>query len=326
MSRTELEDVRRAAIVNNLGRVLKRMGNVGQAREHFESALRLDQETYGEAHPHVAEVANNYGTVLHMAGDVKTALHQFEWALEICRNSYGPEHAKVATITNNIAYALANSGDVDRALEYFMQALSTAEATCGPTHPLVATIRTNLGIALRLKGQTDAAHAEFERAAAIGQATLGPDHTDVARSLAANGRDQLRAERLGWRQYFQRALDIDERALGPNHLLISARLNDLGRCLKALNDVDGRRLLRARRGSDAGEQFDQPPRRPGGLERFEFYLKCRRCPHVPSPAVLAAPAHCRIPPVRAPAARKSPIQRLLGIVSMPEIADATIIA
>jgi tetratricopeptide (TPR) repeat protein len=233
------DSVRRSAVMNNLGRVFKRLGDVSHARRHFEAALKLDQAQYGESHHHVAEIANNYGTLLHQSGDFRTALHQFEWALEICLNSYGPSHSKVASITNNLAYALANTGDVDRAIDHFTQALSTAEAAVGPLHPLCATIRTNLGIALRLKGETDAARAEFERAASIGQSTLGPDHTDVARSLAQLGAVHFeRGDNRLARHYFQQALDIDERALGKNHLLICARLNDMGRCLKALGDVD----------------------------------------------------------------------------------------
>jgi hypothetical protein len=63
------------------------------------------------------------------------------------------------------------------------------------------------------------------------------------------------------RHDFQRALDTDERALGKNHLLICARLDDLGRCLKALGEVDasaacydrGAQILRANRPASAAD-------------------------------------------------------------------------
>ncbi|HEY8748755.1 MAG TPA: tetratricopeptide repeat protein [Tepidisphaeraceae bacterium] len=41
------------------------------------------------------------------------------------------------------------------------------------------------------------------------------------------------------RYHFRRALDIDERALDNTHLLLCARLNDLGRFLKDLGDMNG---------------------------------------------------------------------------------------
>ena len=233
------ENPRRSAIANNLGRALKRLGNLTEARAYFEDALGLDEAVYGASHPHVAEVVNNYGTVLYETGDVDTALRQFEFALEICRAHYGANHPKVATVTNNVAYARAYNGDLDSALDYFTQALSNAEAACGADHPLVASIRTNLGITLRLKGQTDAARAQFERATAISQQTLGDNHSEMARGFGHLGAVYLEGgEYAKAHSYLKRALEIDEQATGPSNVALVGRLNDLGKCLKAMGDLD----------------------------------------------------------------------------------------
>lgn len=234
-------DPRRAAVINNLGRVLKRVGSLEQARAHFEEALVLDQASYGESHPHVAEVVNNYAAVLHRSGDVELAIRQFEWALEVCRSSYGDEHLKTAIVTNNLGYTRATIGDSGGALEAFASALSTAEATVGPNHPIVASILTNIGAVLRRTGQADAARAPLERAATIHRASLAASHPEAARNFAHLGRlHRQQGELEQAAQYFRRALQIDQHAVGDDsHPSLIPRLEDLGRCLKDMNDVDG---------------------------------------------------------------------------------------
>ena len=105
---------RRSAVVNNLARVLRRLGDDDAAREHFEAAWAIDHAAYGESHPHAAEMANNFGTCLFTEPATSTppaSTSPGRW--RVCNARYGSEHPTVASLTNNLGYALAGLGDLD---------------------------------------------------------------------------------------------------------------------------------------------------------------------------------------------------------------------
>lgn len=231
---------RRAAVANNLGRALRRLGDLRAARAQFQAAMAVDGSAYGQDHPHVAEAANNYGICLQMSGDVESARRQFEWALSVCEPRLGRDHPKVAALVNNLGYALKGLGEYDAALDHFGRALSAAESNYGPHHPVVAHINSNLGVALRLHGEPRAARSCFERAVVGVETALGPNHPELSRHLSLLGLHLLEEEHdpEAARQLLERALSIDEQAFGPSHVALLSRLNDLGRCYKAMGKVD----------------------------------------------------------------------------------------
>ena len=50
--------------VNDLGGVLRALGDLAGARNHYERALKIDEAVYGRDHPDVAIDVNNLGSVL----------------------------------------------------------------------------------------------------------------------------------------------------------------------------------------------------------------------------------------------------------------------
>lgn len=227
---------RRSAVVANLARALRRLGQAEQAKAHLQAAVEADRSAYGDDHRHVVQLVNNVGTCLYETGDLSAAREHFAWALDVCRGGYGEGHGNIGPITNN----LAGEGDVDNAVGHFTRALSAAQASLGDDHPVVAHIAANLGITLGIRGDRDAGAQYVQWAIDVAERTLGPDHADLARLLGYLGLLEMdRGNPASARRHLGRALAIEERTLGRDHVGRIARLNHLARCLKALGDVDG---------------------------------------------------------------------------------------
>jgi tetratricopeptide (TPR) repeat protein len=134
-----------AWVINNLGMVLKEMGELEGSKKHFERALEIDP-------PNVAIYINNLGWILRAQGNLKGAKVHFEMALEIDENIYGPNHPNVARDVNNLGMVLNDMGDLLGAKKHFERALEIDKKDCGPNHPKIAIYENNLGSVLRHMG------------------------------------------------------------------------------------------------------------------------------------------------------------------------------
>jgi tetratricopeptide (TPR) repeat protein len=133
-----------AAVANNLGGVLRDLGDLAGAKAHFERALRIDEQAYGPDHPNVAIRVSNLGRVLQDLGDLAGAKAHLERALRIDEQAYGPDHPDVARDVNNLGGVLHALGDLAGAKANFERALWIFERFLGPEHPNTLTVRRNL--------------------------------------------------------------------------------------------------------------------------------------------------------------------------------------
>ncbi len=169
--------------VNNLARVLQRLGDYAAAADHFDQALSIDRQAYGAADPRVAAVSNNFATCLLATGDFANAAVHFEHALAVYEEQYGPDHPKVASVLNNLGCALRDSGQLDEARDRFRRAHAIAEEFCGPAHPTTASVLYNVAVLLRGNGELAQAEDAARRALLIDEQAFGTGHPDVARDL-----------------------------------------------------------------------------------------------------------------------------------------------
>jgi tetratricopeptide (TPR) repeat protein len=204
--------------VNNLGGVLKALGDLHGAQAHYQRALAIWEKQLGPEHPQVAIGVNNLGMVLQALGDLDGARQAFERVLGILEKTLPPEHPYVAATTNNLGGVLQALGDLDGARAHYQRALAIDEAAFGPHHPNVAIRVNNLGSVLKALGDLDGARAHYQRALAIDEAALGPHHPEVATDLWNLGTVlQKQGEIQNAREAYQRALATFERFLGPDH-------------------------------------------------------------------------------------------------------------
>jgi len=165
-----------ATDVNNLGTVLRDLGDLPGARAAAERALKIDEKAFGSDYPKVAIRVNNLGNVLRALGDLPGAKAAYERALKIDEAAFGPDHPSVATHVNNLGGALQALGDLPGAKAAFERALKIDEKTFGSDHPNVAIRVWWLGTLLQASGDLPGARAAYERALAIFRKFLGDDH------------------------------------------------------------------------------------------------------------------------------------------------------
>ena len=169
-------DHRVAVCVNNLGGVLRELGDITGARYNFERSIAIDEVVYGPDHSSVATSVNNLSLVLKELGDLAGARASQERALRIDEASNGPDHPNVAIDVNNLGLVLQELGDLEGARANFERALKIDEAAYGADHPAVATDANNMGLALKALGDLAGARANYERALKIRKKVFGADH------------------------------------------------------------------------------------------------------------------------------------------------------
>ncbi len=153
---------------NNLGIVLQGLGNVPEAVKHFERALEIDAN-YARAH-------NNLGLALEQLGKVPEAIQQYEQALQI-RPGFAEAHY-------DLGNALLQQGKLPEAIQQYEQALRIS--------PEYAKAHYNLGLALWRVRQPQAAISQYQQALRINPG-LKEAHVNLGIALLGFGdtRDAL---------------------------------------------------------------------------------------------------------------------------------------
>jgi Tfp pilus assembly protein PilF len=163
---------------NNLGKVLLLDGEPEQAREHFETVIRLK--------PDLGEPYGNLATALAQLGRIPEATEAFRQALK--RDPYSPE------ANNGLGILLAQTGHTPEAIGHFQMALHR--------HPFYADAHLNLGNTLLQAGRPAEAIEQFQAAIQINP-SYGPAYDNLGIAFAQAGRIPEAVEQ------FQKALEIN---------------------------------------------------------------------------------------------------------------------
>jgi tetratricopeptide (TPR) repeat protein len=125
---------------NNLGVVAQEKGNIDDAIDKYELALRF--------HENYPEARYNLGSALLLKGDADQAMQQCEQALRL-----QPNDPDALVVLGN---AFMAKNDLDQASKHYRQALAIRPDDLNAHH--------NLAIALQQQGQLEQAAREFEEA------------------------------------------------------------------------------------------------------------------------------------------------------------------
>jgi tetratricopeptide (TPR) repeat protein len=91
-----------ASAVNNLGLVLKALGDLVGARAAFERALAMGEAAFGPHHPNVALCLWNLGTVLQEQGEIQGAREAYQRALATFERFLGPDHPHTRRVRRHL--------------------------------------------------------------------------------------------------------------------------------------------------------------------------------------------------------------------------------
>jgi eukaryotic-like serine/threonine-protein kinase len=173
----------------------------GSLREGL-AALAIRRKVLPADHPDLAVALNNIGQSLQNLGRYGEARTYMIEALGLVERTRGPDHPDVAGMLNNLAYSYRVDHRYDEAAETYRRSLAVYEKALGPRHPLLAYPLVGLGITALERGRPAEAIAPLERAYALRRAgEVQPKDRagstfQLARALAAAGRDRPRARRL----------------------------------------------------------------------------------------------------------------------------------
>jgi tetratricopeptide (TPR) repeat protein len=228
-----------APILAQLGRVLRRLGDMYGAYAALRRALSIDEAAHGPEHPQVAWTLTHLGRVQRQLGNTEAALITLRRALDVHEATYGPGHPKVAWTLTHIGRAVRRLGDYAGAHQAIRRALDINEAHYGAMHPGVGWTVGHLGRILRRLGDYPAASAALQRSLTVHEATFGPHHPETAWSLVCYATVLRRLGKLEEAYAaLRRALEIHETAYGPDHPQVAWNLTHLGRVLVDLGDFE----------------------------------------------------------------------------------------
>jgi len=177
-----------ASFRNNLGVLLKDLGDWEEAQRVYEQALGELIAQQGEDDPYVASTMANVAYVAMLAGDLDRARELEATALAIRERHLGADHPDVATSLRSQGEIALRSGDFAGARTAFERGLAIRRERLGPAHVETAEIEVDLARALELAGDDASAHALYEQALATLVAKLGPHDPRAAIAQAGLAR------------------------------------------------------------------------------------------------------------------------------------------
>lgn len=95
--------------------VLRRLGQLGEARAEAEACLWVNQQRLGENHNYTITVMAILAEILRLLGESERALDYAERVVRAAPSTYGEDHILVANSEHNYAVALRAVGEVEAA-------------------------------------------------------------------------------------------------------------------------------------------------------------------------------------------------------------------
>ncbi|MBZ5556043.1 MAG: CHAT domain-containing protein [Acidobacteriia bacterium] len=171
---------REARVLDRLGDLSRKIGEVGAAEQYFQQALPLAREARDPVN--IADILNNSGLLMLTLGRFDEAIAQLQSAIPLAQevNSANVEGA----LTNNLAEAYYRLGAYDKSIDTYQRGLEVVARLKLPRR----TARTLDMMAAPLFASGDRAKAEETVKTAIDLYARAGDHNGEAETLATYGR------------------------------------------------------------------------------------------------------------------------------------------
>ena len=177
---------------SRIGRLLIRMGSLGQAEELYTT---LTSQSSNEAEH--AFFNNQLGSIKDRQGEYKEALIFYEKSLNMQKKTLPGNHPHLASSYGYIGNVYAHMGEYSKALSSLEAALNMQKKTLSPNHPDLAGSYYNIGLVYKDMGQHSKALSSYETALDMLKKTLPPNHPDLAAAYNNIRNVQLRIQGRG---------------------------------------------------------------------------------------------------------------------------------
>eukprot|EP00002_Diphylleia_rotans_P018680 TRINITY_DN3614_c0_g1_i8.p1 TRINITY_DN3614_c0_g1~~TRINITY_DN3614_c0_g1_i8.p1 ORF type:complete len:870 (+),score=161.87 TRINITY_DN3614_c0_g1_i8:959-3568(+) len=211
-----------------MGHVCNQTGRYDEAIPHFERALKLRHQLFGDNCASVAECYRFTGDSHYWMGRYEKALLFYQKDQSITTSVLG-DHPDTATANNNVGWAYFSLKRHDEAIVSFRRGLDIQLRTVGDTHPDTAYSYNSLGAAYGAMKRNDEALQYYKKSLAIRLKIFGEIHAETA-TLYNN---------MGWLHnamenfadalhFFQSSLRIRIQLLGESHPDVATCYNNIG--------------------------------------------------------------------------------------------------
>ncbi|CAF4120969.1 unnamed protein product [Rotaria sordida] len=231
-----------ASIYGNLGYLCKEKGNLHEALNHYELALKL----YEKDSPHdndqtIATLLSNIGGIYTAQGLFDRAVTNLERALMIDihpANGRIPNPQYISTRYNELGVICERMGRYANALNYYKQCLQIRLANIPSNHPDLLAPYNNIALLYDKLGQSEQAIDIYMRILEISTNSLPPNHLTFAtlyHNIACNLEDigQLNEALI----YAQKAFDIVEKSsLSSTHEIVLGNRHHLERLQRIVSN------------------------------------------------------------------------------------------
>lgn len=208
-----------AALLNNLARAKRAVGDLDQARSLFERALEVLSSAEEIAAVEIAASKNNLAGVLEDLGEFEYALALYRESCAIREKHEPKDHEAIGESLNNLGLAILNAkGDVAEATDALERALAHRTQALGGRHPFVGETLDNMGLAKQAVEDFLEAEILHRSALRIFEENLGDSHLSIGKCL--NNLAMCRLLQGGVEDALKlahRALTILEEQLGRRH-------------------------------------------------------------------------------------------------------------
>ena len=159
-------DVRtiRPFMINNLGIIYKRQGEIDKAEECFEESSEGFLQLFGSMNPDYASSVSNLASIYKEKGELGKALDLYMKVLDMDKVIYGTEHANYATSLNNVALLYLQFGSYSLAGKLLTEAKRIRANTLGNYHPLYIKTVNDLGLYYMIIEDYQSAMESFDHA------------------------------------------------------------------------------------------------------------------------------------------------------------------
>ena len=263
---------------NNLGLVLRDLGDLAGAKTQHERALAIDRGRPRPRPPRRRHRPQQPRPRAAGPGRPGRRPTQHERALAIDEAAYGPDHPDVGHRPQQPRPRAAGPGRPGRRPDPVRAGPGHRRGRLRPRPPQRRhPPQQPRPWCCRTWVTWPAPGPSYERALAIDEAAYGPDHPDVASTRNNLGLVlQDLGDLAGARPLYERALAINEAAYGPDHPDVAIDRNNLGVVLQDLGDLAGARPTRAGPDHHRGHLRPRPPHRRyyGGEPSCASHQRC----------------------------------------------------
>lgn len=163
---TSGENIRsvRPFLINNLGTIYLKKGDIDNALECFQESTEGFKELFGTMNPDYASGLSNQAAIYKLQGDLGKALNLYTHVLDMDKVIFGQRHQRYATSLNNVALIYLELGNVSLAGKLLIQAKEIRKETLGEYHPLYIKNLNDIGIYHMLSKNTLGALEAFNEA------------------------------------------------------------------------------------------------------------------------------------------------------------------